>query len=124
MSNITIKKSKINKTGVFAAKDFKKGEIVLKWNPKQILTKKEIALLPESEKHYIYNSSPNEYILQNIPERYVNHSCEPNTKVINKSDVAIKDIKKGEEITSDYSTDTATMHFTCKCGSKNCKKNI
>ncbi|KKP59574.1 MAG: hypothetical protein UR53_C0001G0074 [Candidatus Magasanikbacteria bacterium GW2011_GWC2_34_16] len=124
MSGIIIKKSKINKTGVFADKNFKKGETVLKWKPKQILTKKEISTLPESEKHYVYNSGPNEYVLQNTPERYVNHSCEPNTKVINKSDIAIRDIKKGEEITSDYSTDNATMHFKCNCDNKNCKKDI
>ena len=37
MSNVIVKKSKINKKGVFAVKDFKKGEIVLKWNPKIIV---------------------------------------------------------------------------------------
>lgn len=37
-----------------------------------------------------------------IPERYVNHSETPNTKPVAKSDVAIRKIKAGEEITSSY----------------------
>lgn len=40
MKGIVVKKSKINKKGVFAARDFKKGEAVLKWNSK-ILEKSE-----------------------------------------------------------------------------------
>ncbi|PIP76091.1 hypothetical protein CO134_00330 [Candidatus Kuenenbacteria bacterium CG_4_9_14_3_um_filter_39_14] len=62
--------------------------------------------------------------IQNPPERYINHSCNPNTEVIDNCDMAIRDIKKGEEITSDYSKDNAVIHFRCNCGSKNCKKSI
>lgn len=62
---------------------------------------------------------------------YVNHSCEPNTKVVKRkkeiSLVAIRDIAKGEEIVFDYSTiiakdDIWTMK--CNCGTANCRKNI
>ena len=38
--DVIIKKSRIQGKGVFANKDFKKGEIVLRWNPKKI-TKEE-----------------------------------------------------------------------------------
>ena len=54
------------------------------------------------------------------PERFVNHSCESNTTVKNRSDIAIKNIKKGEEITSNYSSH-GIESFKCKCGSKGCK---
>lgn len=54
------------------------------------------------------------------PERYVNHSCDPNTKAINNSDVAVRDIKIDEEITSDY-TGSVSKSFQCRCGSKNCR---
>ncbi len=124
MIGVITKKSKINKTGVFATKNFKKGEIVLKWDPKKILTKEEVATLPRSEKHYVSNYKSDEYVLQNTPERYVNHSCNPNTEVIDNCDVAIRDIQKGEEITSDYSKDNDVIHFKCNCGSNNCKKSI
>ncbi len=124
MTGVITKKSKINKIGVFAAKNFKKGEVALKWNPKKILTKREVDTLPQSKKHYVSNYKSSEYVLQGPLERYVNHSCNPNTEVIDNCDVAIRDIKKGEEITSDYSKDNAVIHFRCNCGSKNCKKFI
>ncbi|PIS42917.1 MAG: hypothetical protein COT24_01035 [Candidatus Kerfeldbacteria bacterium CG08_land_8_20_14_0_20_40_16] len=124
MANIIVKKSKINQRGVFANRDFKKGEVVLKWKPKKILTKKEASALPEEEKHYVSNYQLNEFILQSPPERYVNHSCEPNTEVINGCDIALREIKKGEEITSDYGKDNVFIHFKCNCGSKNCRKFI
>ena len=62
------------------------------------------------------------YFLMQIPERYVNHSCNANTFVKNNSDIAIRDIKKGEEITSNYS-DSEPLDFECKCGSENCVSN-
>lgn len=116
--NIIIKKSKIQGKGVFANKNFKKGEIVLRWNPKKI-TKKESEKLSAKEKHYLEYQSGS-YFLMQPPERYVNHSCNSNTNVKNKCDVAIKNIKKGEEITSTYNNKKSPVSFKCKCGAKNC----
>lgn len=119
--DIVVRKSKIAGKGVFAARDFAKGETVISWKPKS-LTKKELAGLPESEKHYIdrYN---NRYFHMQPPERYVNHSCDANTKTINLSDVAVRDIRAGEEITSDYGDDNI-LPFKCQCGSKHCRGKI
>ncbi|MFH0814584.1 MAG: SET domain-containing protein-lysine N-methyltransferase [Candidatus Falkowbacteria bacterium] len=49
MQAIIIKKSKIQGKGVFAARDFKKGDIVIKWRPKKILTREQAEALPESD---------------------------------------------------------------------------
>ncbi len=57
-----IKKSKINKKGVFAGRDFKKGEIVLKWNPK-ILKESEIKDLKDDQKHYLCRAEKDKYFL-------------------------------------------------------------
>ncbi|MFH1523177.1 MAG: SET domain-containing protein [Patescibacteria group bacterium] len=122
--DIIVKKSKTNKKGIFAARNFKKGEVVLKWKSNQTLTKEQVDKLPEPEKHYVSSYTPGEYLLQQEPDRYVNHSCDPNTEVKDNCDVAIRDVKKGEEITSDYLKDNLQMHFKCNCGSKNCKKYI
>ncbi|MCX6765760.1 MAG: SET domain-containing protein-lysine N-methyltransferase [Candidatus Moranbacteria bacterium] len=119
MKNIIVKKSKIEKKGVFAARNFKKGEIVLKWTPK-FLGKSEIEKLRNGQRHYIYKAGRNKYLLMQSPEKFVNHSCEPNTRVKNYCDVAVRDIKKGEEITSDYGKGSL-VSFKCKCGSKNCR---
>ena len=117
--DIIVKKSKISKKGVFAARDFKKGEVVLKWKPK-ILGKSKIEELRDDQKHYIHKVGKNKYFLMQSPEKFVNHSCEANTRVKNRCDVAIRDIKKGEEITSDYGKD-GPVSFECRCGSKKCR---
>ncbi|MFH0819503.1 MAG: SET domain-containing protein [bacterium] len=117
-----IKKSKINKKGVFAAKDFKKGEIVLKWTPK-FLGKAEVEKLRNNQKHYIYKVGKDKYLLMQSPEKLVNHSCEANTQSKNYCDVAARDIKKGEEITSDYKKGSL-VSFECQCSSKNCRDVI
>ena len=57
--------------------------------------------------------------------KYINHSCDPNCETdIIRGKIwinAIKDIKKGEELTYDYGYD---MHYfedhPCRCNSKNC----
>ncbi len=122
---VEVRKSKINKKGVFALKDFRKGETVLKWDLSVKLTKKQAEMLPEKEKHYLYFIKKNEYLLEQPPERYVNHSCNANTTVKNFCDIAIKDIKKGEEITADYSKEeTIAFEMKCSCMEKNCKKII
>jgi len=59
-----------------------------------------------------------------VPEKYVNHSCNANTRVGNQCDIAIRDIKKGEEITSDYGKEGSFISFKCECGSKNCRGRI
>jgi len=121
--NVVVKKSKIHGKGVFANRDFKKGEIILKWKPK-ILKESEIQKLSARERHYIYKDKKGKYFLMRAPEKYVNHSCEANTKVKNNCDVVIKHIRKGEEITSDYDTEVSFISFICKCGSKRCRGTI
>lgn len=113
--DVIVKKSKIQGKGVFANKDFKKGEIVLRWSPKMI-TKEEAGILNIKQKHYLYLEK-NKYFLMQLPEKYVNRSCNANTIPKKLCDVAVRNIKKGEEITSNYNN----VSFKCKCGFKNCK---
>ncbi len=113
MSDIIIKKSRIgqfsNGKGVFAKRDFKKDEVVIKYNLKP-LTKEEFENLPEDEKEFTHK---HQEVMQlySIPERYVNHSPHPNTiqDLERKCDVAKRDIKKGEEITTDASKDESIL---------------
>ena len=118
-TDIEIKDSSLNGKGVFAKRLIKKDEVIFTWHPK-VLTKEEVSQLPEDElKHYTYPEGDTILWMQ-PPERYINHSCEPNTIVVNQSDVASKDIMPNEEITSDY-IDVETENFTCRCGSTKCR---
>lgn len=122
--DVIVKKSIIEGKGVFAARDFKKGEIVLRWNVSHILTQEEVEKLSENEKRYIAHLNGISILMQ-PPERYVNHSCEANTYAHDFCDVAKTDIRIGEEITTDYAeTVDPGLNIVCKCGSKDCRKII
>jgi SET domain-containing protein len=117
--NFEVKDSPIQGKGLFALRTIKKGETVVAWNPK-VLSKKEASALPADEQqHYMYPEN-DKLLWMQPPERYMNHSCEANTHVVNRSDVALRDIAQGEEITSDY-LGLDTEDFTCTCGARNCR---
>ena len=109
MHDVSIRKSKIaqfgNGKGVFANRDFKKGEIVIKYHLRP-LTRQEFDKLPQEEKNYTHKHRGVLY-LYSSPERYVNHTSNPNTvqDLEMKCDVAKRGIKKGEEITTDATKD-------------------
>ncbi len=104
-SNVFIGRGNLDGRGIYANKDFKKDEIVIRYSLK-LLTNKEFENLSESEKKFTHVHKENIY-LYSEPERYVNHSENPNTyqNLINHCDVALRDIKKGEEITTNASKD-------------------
>jgi len=121
MKDIIIKKSKIHGKGVFANRDFKKGEVVIDYSTcSEKLTEKQVKKLSENQKRYV-SFINGKYVLFKSPANYVNHSCDANTKTSKKGDVALRNIKKGEEITGDYSNENILVKIKCKCGSKNCK---
>lgn len=121
---VIVKKSRIHGKGVFAAQDFKKGEVVLHWDTSHVLSKQEVEKMSEEEKRYV-SFLDGKYIAMQTPEKYVNHSCAANTKAEDFCDVAIRDISKGEEITADYSKELPPgFSMKCNCGSKNCQKIV
>ncbi len=119
---IIVKKSKIHGKGVFADRNFKKGEIVIPHVFKDI-TKKEYEKLPREEKDCVGIMGKTHRLFL-TPTKYVNHSCNPNTMATGDKDIAIRDIKKGEEITNYYEDEDSDFNMVCNCGSKNCRKLI
>ncbi|HRZ85482.1 MAG TPA: SET domain-containing protein-lysine N-methyltransferase [Candidatus Paceibacterota bacterium] len=139
VSKFKVEKSGISGKGVFAVKDIKKGEYLCIMDGEEMTINEMIRRVDEEESEE--GSDPlqidnNKYIdLTEVPRSF-NHSCDPNAFISGKNTLkAMKDIKKGEEITYDYSTtmnDNAEIIneggdedyvWTCKCncGSKNCR---
>ena len=133
MKSYKIKKSKIDKKGrgLYASKNIKAGVKVIDYVGK-IVTNKQIE---DSDK--FDNSKP--IYLFTLNKRYtldgdfhwntaglINHSCNNNCEYEGKGlkvwVTAVKNIKKGEELTCDYGFgyDKDYKQFRCKCGSKNC----
>jgi uncharacterized protein len=63
-----------------------------------------------------------------VAENYVNHSCDGNAWYENGGErlVALRDIKKGEEICYDYALHAAhpVFRLECGCGKSNCRKVV
>jgi uncharacterized protein len=87
-NNVIVKPSTIEGFGVFAKREFKKGEVVLVWHP-TTLTKEELSNIPEDQKRYINTLEDGTSVLMNIPERYINSSDKPNTHTVGTTDVAV-----------------------------------
>ncbi len=92
-------------------------------------SKEELAKLPKKEydfviEHEIIDKSGQYTYFCDKRMLYDNHSCNANVLSSGKGfGIAIKDIKKGEEVTSDYRADGGDeVYFVggCKCGEKNC----
>lgn len=105
MSDVIIGNGNLVGKGVYANKDFQKGEVVIKYNLKP-LTQEEYENLPRSEKMFTHTHWGQIYLYLEAA-RYVNHSKNPNTyqDLTNKCDIAARDIKKGEMITCDHAKD-------------------
>ena len=126
-----IKKSNIDNKGLYAAKNIKSGRKIINYKGK-IITVKETEKNKKFDNDkaiYLFNLN-NKYDLDGDFEyntaRLINHSCNPNCEVEGKGlklwIFALRDIKKGEELSYDYGFgyDKDYKQFVCKCGAKNC----
>lgn len=90
--------------GLFATKDFKKGERIIEYIGNRVPTGDDGPV-----NLYIFNVNK-KIDIDGSPRwntaRYANHSCVPNAEAVNENNrifiEAIKSIKAGEEITYDY----------------------
>ncbi len=122
--NIIVKESPIHEKGVFAGRDYLKGEVILVWDLQHPMTEQQFRRLSEEEKQYVTQQN-GKFIEQQSPTKFINHSCEPNTKAKNFSTVATRNIQAGEEITSDYRIDAGIpMDFQCNCKNTACAGRI
>ena len=105
MNDVEIGEGNLAGKGVYAGRDFQKGKVVIQYNLRS-LTEEEFKDLPRSERMFTHRHKG---IIQlySEPERYVNHSPDPNTyqDLEQKVDIALRDIQKGEAITTDANKD-------------------
>ena len=126
-----LKKSNIDNRGLYASKNIKAGTTIIHYKGK-LITKKETEKNPKYDNEkaiYLFNVN-SRYDLDGDFEfntaRLINHSCNPNCEVAGKGlklwIFALKNIKKGEELSYDYgfSYDENYKDYKCKCRSKNC----
>jgi len=123
--------------GLYSKVSLKEGELIHQHEEKAqyLVTKKYI----EKEwndplrkiwfERYAYPATDNTWhIWSDNPKDWlqINHSCDPNSWLEGLNLVARRDIKKGEQITMDYSTFCCDNleTFQCKCKSKDCRGTV
>ncbi|MFA6269816.1 MAG: SET domain-containing protein-lysine N-methyltransferase [Candidatus Paceibacterota bacterium] len=125
-TKVTVSKSGIHGKGIFATRDIAKGEIVF------IIKGPRMFKVNNGKKDALSHPDwvgfkMNNWVDPIPPYKYLNHSCNPNCGIKGKVEVvALKDIKKGDETTTDYSIIEADQLWSmkCACGEKNCRKII
>jgi len=107
---------------VYAKVPFKKGDLICVFKGKVSKAKDIKYTLPQFiEAVDLLQISFEKLMKLDKPYLYFNHSCDPNSALTGVSSlIAIRNIKKGEEIVYDYSL-TVAESFTCLCGAKNCR---
>jgi len=122
--------SKIHRIGVVADEDIKEEEVIAVLGG-IIIPTKEINEYWEKVGHIGIQINEDFFIVPSTRDEakkkgIFNHSCLPNCGFRDTITlVAIRDIKKGEEILFDYAfCETMNNGFECECGSENCRKVI
>jgi uncharacterized protein len=120
--------------GLFCARPIKKGEVAFIANGERY--RENVTTLEASMNHRdAIGLTPDTWLdpFQNNPLRYINHSCNPNLGIKGQvSFVALRNIKKDEHLTIDYSITECDKLWNfkiqtggnCLCGEKNCRKVI
>tara|TARA_Y100000768_G_C23970955_1_gene680493 strand:+ start:742 stop:1197 length:456 start_codon:yes stop_codon:yes gene_type:complete len=126
-----VKKSKIDKNGLYANCDIKRGTKIIEYKGKLVTVKnsENDPKFDNSKAIYLFGINKKYDLDGNFSfntARLINHSCEPNCEVFGEGlkiwIFAMKNIKKGEELSYDYgfSFDQDYKNYPCNCGSKNC----
>ncbi|MFA4820291.1 MAG: SET domain-containing protein-lysine N-methyltransferase [Candidatus Aenigmatarchaeota archaeon] len=108
--------------GVFACRDFSKGDVVLCYKRSRIFKGSEVPKVWRGKFRYLDRVGKDKYMIMQPPERYINHSCDPNVFIKNRKIVAMKPIKRCDEVVFDYSINSDfPVAFKCRCGAGNCR---
>jgi SET domain-containing protein len=99
------------------------GTIISMREAKKKIKSQAVINLVELDDDYALDASSNPNDM-----KYINHSCDPNTYMrVLKNRVefyALRNIRKGEELSCDYGETHHEGTLPCKCGAENCRKFI
>jgi SET domain-containing protein len=128
LDRVIFRPSPIHGLGIFAARDFKAGERILRRDDSRLVTSEDPLREGELESHCDWIADGRVVYVQE-PERYTNHSCDPNVYVEvvgeDRYFTARREIGVGEEITEDYTIDmVGGTPWDCNCGAARCRGTV
>ncbi len=116
--------------GVFASEDIPEGTIVYVKDSLELVISPTDYLIHSNEvkeviDKYSYMDQHGDRIVSWDFAKYVNHCCNCNTISTGYGfEIAIRDIKKGEQITDEYGIFNLEEEMVLHCGSQDCRKVI
>ncbi len=123
-TKVHVKECEIGR-GLFALKRIRAGEMILVLGG-YVITVDQVRAMAEKQGNTVQIGSRH-YIDVEPPGLYINHSCQPNTGVMNDTILmALRDISVDEELRFDYSTTMSEKDWTmrCRCGAARCRGSI
>jgi hypothetical protein len=127
--DVKVGPSSIEGLGIFPVSVISAGDRIREVNVIREITL-ECPLRPELGERAEHCDYPDgKVVLIGEPDRYLNHSCDPNGWVLYEANrcfiVARRDIALGEEITCDYSINvTGGDTWPCNCGAARCRGRV
>ena len=125
---LAVRQSAIEGLGVFATRPFREGETIHELDDSRIVDALHPLGAGDDARHRDYLEA-GKVVLMQLPERHINHSCDPNTyvKTIDgrRLVIALHEIQPGEEVTYDYCINGGgDTVWTCHCGAARCRHEI
>jgi SET domain-containing protein len=122
IADVIVEDAGVKGRGVFALRDFSKGEFIFRRRHGRIVRNEDIELLSEEDQRHLCELDWETSVVLLPPGCYLNHACDPNAMRKGTHIYAWKDILQGEEITIDYRLNAFTNEcWDCSCGSTNCQ---
>jgi hypothetical protein len=111
--------------GVFALRDFRKGEFIFRRRHGRVVKVSEIRRLSAEDRRHLCELDRHTSAVLLPPGCFLNHSCEPNAMRNGVKVFAWRTIRRGDEITIDYRLNAfGGDRSLCACGSARCAGTV
>jgi SET domain-containing protein len=108
--------------GVFALRNFRKGEFIFRRRHGRIVRSSDVWLISDEDRRHLCELDFDTSAVLLPPGCYLNHSCDPDAMRRGVRVFAWQEIRRGEEITIDYRLNAFddTDVSSCDCGASIC----
>jgi histone-lysine N-methyltransferase SETD2 len=125
ITDVAVRDAALKGLGVFALREFRKGEFVLRRRHGRIVANDRIPSLSREDRRHLCELDYTRSAVLLPPGCYLNHSCEPNAMRSGVKVFAWRRVRAGEEITIDYRLNAfGSRRSKCLCGSPSCTGEI
>ena len=119
--DVAVREAGAQGLGVFALREFKRGEFIFRRRHGAVVANDDIARLPAEDQRHLCELDWQTSAVILPPGCYLNHSCDPNAMRSGVKVFAWCDIGCGDEITIDYRLNAfGDDRWDCICGGLSC----